>query len=645
MAAAAPARPKPVKYSVHTDATNLFKFLTSTFSQMPKSVQIIGWFVFLLLFVYLVLYPMLGITYYEGKIMLWSLDPKTGKPIAPAPLPGITVKQGHSVVTNTDGEFTFAGRWPYIPFNSVDFWIEDPGVLGEQVSIPTPRPLVSMFNPNVQTIFFVPSSTRTDAGGLPQHYFLDSKSAKAALDQSIQANAPQVPPAHPASFTPAAPRSLLSNVYASSLISAGRNFTLRLREAKVSGIPSEAQVYLDIRIDGQPFHSSTIPDATSSESRDLTVIADTPLRLDSLYLPVPERAHRVDISMIERKSFLQRDPLIGTVSLDLDAKKTGIYPALRGGNLELTLELLPPASLRCVTVPGKAKNFIAAMWLDIAEEHLAEITRLQYDRGQNFGDVRYMTSSDPTAALDPFDHFADMISIFASQPVRATVDFSGGSKINLAAFCQAGANPAGSSMDSYYRASAYFGARDYAAALRENAIALQANPSRAQPHYLQGTILAKLEKFTEADQEFKAAVRIAPDAQSILSGYAWMLAEQFRFATHAQLLDARSMAARAVAALPSPGNYETLGWAEFRLHENDKALQDLRRAESLCVSTCRYSTDWPEIQFHLGEVYAAMQKKSEARKAFQAVLQYHQESPELSEDKYVRQAKASLGKT
>jgi tetratricopeptide (TPR) repeat protein len=238
-----------------------------------------------------------------------------------------------------------------------------------------------------------------------------------------------------------------------------------------------------------------------------------------------------------------------------------------------------------------------------------------------------------------------MISIFASQPVRATVDFSGGSKINLAAFCQAGANPAGSSMDSYYRASAYFGARDYAAALRENAIALQANPSRAQPHYLQGTILAKLEKFTEADQEFKAAVRIAPDAQSILSGYAWMLAEQFRFATHAQLLDARSMAARAVAALPSPGNYETLGWAEFRLHENDKALQDLRRAESLCVSTCRYSTDWPEIQFHLGEVYAAMQKKSEARKAFQAVLQYHQESPELSEDKYVRQAKASLGKT
>jgi hypothetical protein len=86
MAAAAPARPKPVKYSVHTDATSLFKFLTSTFSQMPKSVQIIGWFVFLLLFVYLVLYPMLGITYYEGKIMLWSLDPKTGKPISPAPV-------------------------------------------------------------------------------------------------------------------------------------------------------------------------------------------------------------------------------------------------------------------------------------------------------------------------------------------------------------------------------------------------------------------------------------------------------------------------------------------------------------------------------------------------------------------------------
>jgi hypothetical protein len=526
----------------------------------------------------------------------------------------------------------------------VNFWIEDPGVLGEEVSIPTPRPLVSLFNPNVQTIFFVPSSTIVDAGGLPQHYFLDSKSAKAALDQSTQATAPQPPPARPASFTPAAPRSLLSNVYASSLITAGRNFTVRLREARVSGIPSEAQVYLDIRIDGQPFHSSTLPDANSSEIRDLTLVADAPLRLDSLYFPVPERAHHVDISMVERKSFLQRDPLIGTVSFDLDANKTGIYPDLRGGNLQLTLEILPPASLRCVTVPGKGKNFIAAMWLDIAEQHLAQITRLQYDRGQNFGDARYMISSDPSAALDPFDHFVDMISIFAAQPVRASVDFAGGSKVNLAAFCQLGTNPTGSSMDPYYRAMAYFGARDYLAALRENAVALQANPSLSQPHYLQASVFAKLEKFTKADQEFRAAVRIAPDAQSILSSYAWMLAEQLPSATHAQLLDARIMAARAVASLPSPGNYETLGWAEFKLRENDKALQDLRRAESLCVSTCRNSTDWPEIQFHLGEVYAGMNKKAEARKAFQAVLKYQQESPELSEDKYVRLAKASLGK-
>jgi tetratricopeptide (TPR) repeat protein len=95
--------------------------------------------------------------------------------------------------------------------------------------------------------------------------------------------------------------------------------------------------------------------------------------------------------------------------------------------------------------------------------------------------------------------------------------------------------------------------------------------------------------------------------------------------------------------LPHPGNYDTLGWAEFKLHENDRALQDLLSAERLCADSCRPSTNWQEIEFHLGSVYAELKKKQQARQAFRAVLKYQQEAPELSKDKYVQLAKASLG--
>lgn len=441
---------------------------------------------------------------------------------------------------------------------------------------------------------------------------------------------------------------LISVAYAATVAptrSSERAYVLRLREARVHNIGGEVQVYLDIRIDGQPFRSSNLPDASSPESRDLTVLGDVPLHFDSVYFSVPEHARRVDISMIERKSFLQKDPTIGAVSLALDPQVADSTPVLRGGSLELTLEVLPPTALRCVTVTTKRKNFIAGYWLDIDERHLSDVTRLQYDRGTNFGESRFLSSTDISSGLDPFDHFADMTSLFASQPVRATVDFASGSSVNLAAFCAAGASSSGSSMDPYYRSWAYFGARDFAAAWTESERALQANPSVAQPYYLRAYILAKLGRFDEAAEQFKHAVKLAPDAQVVLGGYAWMLAEQMPSASPEQLLEARRMAERAVRALPFASNYEILGWTEFRVHEYDSALADLRRAESSCVAGCRNSTDWQEIEFHLGQVYAFLKKRPEAQQAFQAVLKFAEEAQDISEDKYVRQAKAALGRT
>ena len=49
-------------------ADSIFSFLRDTFSQMPKPIQVIGWLILLFLFVFLVLHPIIGITYFEGRV-------------------------------------------------------------------------------------------------------------------------------------------------------------------------------------------------------------------------------------------------------------------------------------------------------------------------------------------------------------------------------------------------------------------------------------------------------------------------------------------------------------------------------------------------------------------------------------------------
>jgi hypothetical protein len=69
-----PANDAAQKYSLEVQASSLFGFLKQTFSQMPRTVQVIGWLVILMLFAFLVLYPLLGITYLQGKIVPLSED-------------------------------------------------------------------------------------------------------------------------------------------------------------------------------------------------------------------------------------------------------------------------------------------------------------------------------------------------------------------------------------------------------------------------------------------------------------------------------------------------------------------------------------------------------------------------------------------
>jgi tetratricopeptide (TPR) repeat protein len=639
MATTAQNRQNPIKYSVHSEAASLFKFLTGTFFQMPKPVQVLGWLVFLVLFVYLVLYPILGITYYEGQVETLSFDQQGNR--VPSRTQGASIKKGNKVLTNEDGEFTLGVHWPYIPFTSVEFKVEAPGVPPEDVSIPAPSPFVSLFNPNLRKIYCVPGSKMAGANGLAKRFFLDLKEATEALDKSRPANSAQSSLAIPAKAMPKERLALIPTVYAAGTYATERNYTLRLRDAKVSGIDRAAQVYLDIRIDGQPFGTSSLPDASSSELRDLTVFSGSPVHFESVYLPIPVGARRVDISMIERKSFFQRDPLVGTVTFTVDPKMTGMQTHLAGGNMELTVELLPPAGLKCMTVTGKKGNNLAAMWLNMENQYLGSIAKLQYDLGSNFPS-RYIASTDPSSELDSFDYYSYVISIPTPQPVKARVDFTSGSSLNLAAFCDAGSLRGDSGVDYYFLALADYDADAPGAALLAIKEALRLNPEFAPSHNLKGIILTKLKRYDEAVEAFKDAIRLAPNSHVVFSSYAWAIVEYMTSPSQLQLLEARTMAEHAVRLRPFSGNYETLGWAEYRLGELDKALADMLRAEKLCAGSCEESSEWQEIKYHLGKIYVSLRKVQEAKQSFQAVLKYQKSSPETSNDKYVEDAKVTL---
>src|SRR5215813_2049072 len=344
MATAAPEVESP-KYSVHADAANLFAFLKDSFFKMPRFVQVIGWMVFLFLFVFLVLYPLLGITYYEGHIVSLGID-QHKKPL-PTDAVGIQVYKGDSTTTNDHGEFTLGVHTPDIPFVSVDFTFQSE--LGrETVSLPAPTPFVSLFNPNRKKIFYVPASTVTDKSGLfVKHYFLDEAEAREALRQSIvgESNSKTSMDSIP-SFDDL--NDLPSTVYAAEKVS-GRNYLLRIRELKVPGRKS-TEAYFDVRIDGRTTHFDNLPNASSPASRDLTVYGDMPARFDALSLPIPETARRVDISMFERKGFFQKDSLIGAVALDIGPEKVSKPISVVGGGMETTLELLPAMAMSCTAV-------------------------------------------------------------------------------------------------------------------------------------------------------------------------------------------------------------------------------------------------------------------------------------------------------
>lgn len=632
---ASPA-PQKVPYSLHTDASSLFRFLKDTFFKMPKAVQVFGWIVFLLLFVFLVLYPLLGITYYEGRVV--SLTIGQDKKPHMTPGAGIRIHKEGTTTTNEQGEFIVGIHTPDIPFVKIDFDFSD-GSETETVSIPTPAPFVSLFNPNRRKIFYVPSSTVQAEDGLYiQHYFLDEAEARKALN-ILAGSSSSLTDARPADSGQAIGHLAPDTVYASSPPSSNRSYTLRLDEIRIKGRQETTEVYFGVKIDGQSTHIEGLPDAQSPEIQDVSVLGDTPTRFDALSVPISNGARHVEISMFERKSFFQRDPLIGTVGLDINGDKVTKAVALAGGGMELTVKLLPAVALACTSVAGQTgKNIIAVLWLDIDRNDLKSVDSVRYDLGANF-EQRYLA----TPLLTPSTYYATGLSLGAPQPMKARVEFTGGDAVSLSTSCDRASTVTDTAAGHYVLARAYSSAGNQEEALKEIQAARAKDKEFMPAVMIEGSILAKLGKFDSALADYDEALKASPDDPQVLNSYAWTIADILPGPRTSQLEDAKRRAEQAVRINPNPNNLDTLGWVEFKLLEYDSALKALQNARDMEAKQNLGSTAWQTINYHLGKVYLALGRRPEAKQAFQTVINYDKQHTS-SNAEYVQTANAELKK-
>jgi len=108
---------------------------------------------------------------------------------------------------------------------------------------------------------------------------------------------------------------------------------------------------------------------------------------------------------------------------------------------------------------------------------------------------------------------------------------------------------------------------------------------------------------------YREALRRAPDDPGLLNNLAYLLA-----ADPATLAEAGSLAERAYQKRPRNGSIaDTFGWILYRQRSLPRAAQLLEQAASALP-------EHPQVQYHLGVVYAELGKRTEARQALEQAL-------------------------
>ncbi len=149
----------------------------------------------------------------------------------------------------------------------------------------------------------------------------------------------------------------------------------------------------------------------------------------------------------------------------------------------------------------------------------------------------------------------------------------------------------------------------------QNALALW--PNDAELHYTKGSLLDIMGRKDEAMAYMSDLVKQFPDNYQILNYVGYMLADQNR-----ELEQALSMLEKAHRLAPTKAYIlDSLAWAQYRLKQYDKALDNIRRAVNLPES--QEATIWD----HYGDIAKANQLLDEARKAWVKALSLEPDDP------------------
>jgi tetratricopeptide (TPR) repeat protein len=599
-----------VKYSIEAQATSLFDFLRQTFLKMPRPVQVVGWLVFLLLFVFLVLYPIIGITYFNGKIVMLKRG-QDGQSIMGVE-PGLRISKSSPTITNDEGEFTLAVRVPNVPMMNVEFDF-GAGERREIVSLPGPLPLVSMFDPNTRKIYYVPGSNVKNAFGVTKRFFLDSEEAGKAFLESIGQK-----PTGSTSSAPSAISLLIQQLGKSGIAHAAvqlyveQTYTLRLQDLNISGLPSStSEIYFEVSIDGVPVQIRGLPHAGSRKADFLTVFNGVPVKLQGLDIPLQKSSNNIEIAVIS--SGVLRDTKVGSVAFQLNAEQIGKKIKQTGKGLELTFEYFPPLAVRYVSSEKRDSGILAVMWLDGPSEHLGSITSVLYDVG---------APGNGFTSFNRAEHFKYSLNLPQPEKATAQVTFASGSSIKLGAYLQPTQGGAKSALDYHFQAVLSRISNDNQQALGWIDKAIQGEPNYAPSLGVKADALMALGRYEEALRWYERAIAADPRNADMLNGYAYAVADKLPNPTAAQLSLARQRALLAIQAFQDSNYYDTLGWVYFRLGEYPQAVEALLRARSIQARDSKTNTVWQEINFHLGHVYLKMGKRREAEEAFNLVVEF-----------------------
>ena len=137
----------------------------------------------------------------------------------------------------------------------------------------------------------------------------------------------------------------------------------------------------------------------------------------------------------------------------------------------------------------------------------------------------------------------------------------------------------------------------------------QRGPEQVQLLFFLGAAYERTARHDEAEEAFRALLRIDADFAPALNYLGYMLADLGR-----DLEGARTLVERAVTLEPDNGAYvDSLGWAMFRLGDYDQAKELLERAARLVPGDA-------VISEHLGDLYLAVGRPAEARVHYERAL-------------------------